>query len=1404
MTNGQPNHLNQASSSSTSTKAEKRKGYNKRYYAARKENNKVPKFGSGEVSQSASSLSLMSNRSAERTPLRSLQTNITQFTQMTNVNVSSISTVRRKEYNGMHISNGSQITSTPTNDVTPTTTFPNVVDEVTTRTSRGVRIQPRTLLPQFSEVVDQPSFQNENVEDDPYNFVYDRLPREHRVLKERGACPDCGAKRFQFEFDTFCCMSGKTVLANSEIPEELHRLFTSEDEIGNIFRQNIRAYNTNFSFASMGVTLDDTLNNMRDGVYTFRAHRGIYHKIDQLVPRDGTPRYLQLYFYNPDAKRLAELGPLDNYRVTLNASVELDQRVYNRPTTSEVAGIWVEGNDNITSYKRSIVVYGRSEYSQTIQPYFSCYDPLSYPLFFPNGESGWHANIPRHGVSINEVRNNDNIEGEMEEANTRSGRTTVAMREYYSYKFQIRSTENVLLFGGRLLQQFAVDVYIKIETSRLEFCERNQAKIRADLYQGLVDCVNAGEVHANRVGKRIVLPTSFIGGPRDMRRRFLDAMTLVQDDGKPDIFLTMTCNPKWPEICDNLHVGQTAQDRPDLVSRVFRGKLEDLKEQIFKKHILGEVNSYVYVIEFQKRGLPHAHFLLIMYPQHKINNADHYDKVVCAEIPNKQRHPKLHEMVVKHMIHGPCGNLRLSNPCMQGDPKICRFHYPRQFNEQTTQGENSYPLYRRRDTGIEVDVRGKTLDNRWVVPYNPRLLMMFNCHINVEVIQVDQSEPGVVVNEIKSFQDARYISPPEAMWRIFSFSLSQISPSVLALQLHLPNNQMVRFRDDDLMWNGSTRRWNPRGRKNQRGRIVSANPAEGERYYLRLLLSNVRGPTSFEHLCTVNGQRCETFRKAALELGLIEDDEYLSQCLEEASTFHFPNALRRLFATIMIFCQPGDIRKLWNDQFESLSEDHRLHCQSIERVQNMVLTEISILLQSMGKNINEFDLPKITDDVNLQDAGYRELQEEYGIVLEPEHLSAKDSLNPDQKNVFDEIMMHVDNDLPGVFFIDGPGGTGKTFLYIALLTEIRSRGLIALATASSGAAANNMPGGRTAHSRFKIPLNLENNSMCNIKKQSGAAKLIRSTKIIIWDEASMAKRQAIEAVDRTFQDIIGVSLPFGGKIMVMGGDFRQVLAVIKRGTRAQIVDSSVRMSPLWSLTKKMWLTIIMRALKDPWFSKFLLRVGDGTEEPIEGNYIRIPDDMTIQCNNRENAIKELIHAIFPSIEDNVYSSDYIISRAILSTKNESVDEINNQLIEVFQGEEKVYYSFDEAEDDQRNFYPVEFLNSLNSVNMPEKEFFLPRIPLTLSEDDMFPFKLKRKQFPIRLSFSMTINKAQGQTILNVGFYLPDSVFSHGQLYVALSRGISRQSPKVLVHLAKEFKQRGVYTSNVVYQEVLRD
>ncbi|GJW26396.1 ATP-dependent DNA helicase PIF1-like protein [Tanacetum coccineum] len=308
-----------------------------------------------------------------------------------------------------------------------------------------------------------------------------------------------------------------------------------------------------------------------------------------------------------------------------------------------------------------------------------------------------------------------------------------------------------------------------------------------------------------------------------------------------------------------------------------------------------------------------------------------------------------------------------------------------------------------------------------------------------------------------------------------------------------------------------------------------------QRFYLRVLLQHVKGPTGFDYLYTVNDVLYTTFHRAALERGLIKSDNYIHECLRESSTHELPYALRRLFATLLIFCEPGDVRKLWDDQYKSLSKDYILNCASVERVQNMVLTDISTILQSMGRSLSDFDLPNITADVHPYEFGCLEVHDECSIVVQEEDILARHSLNTDQKNAYDTIMRHVDADSPSMLFIDGPGGIGKTFLYKYLLATIRSCGFIALATASSGAAANNMTGGRTAHSRFKIPINLTTNSMCNIKKQSGLAKLLCQAKLIIWDEASMAKRQAMEAVNQTMQDITGVKLSFGGKIMVLGG-----------------------------------------------------------------------------------------------------------------------------------------------------------------------------------------------------------------------------------------------------------------------------
>nr|KAJ0187226.1 hypothetical protein LSAT_V11C900499180 [Lactuca sativa] len=305
----------------------------------------------------------------------------------------------------------------------------------------------------------------------------------------------------------------------------------------------------------------------------------------------------------------------------------------------------------------------------------------------------------------------------------------------------------------------------------------------------------------------------------------------------------------------------------------------------------------------------------------------------------------------------------------------------------------------------------------------------------------------------------------------------------------------------------------------------------------------------------------------------------------------------------------------------------------------MALIDIRVFLESMSKKLSDYDLPNVNAHIDLQSRSYREVQEEYSINMENEDLLARDSLNPDQKFAYDEIMRHVDENISGVFFIYGPGGTVKTFLYKALLANIRARGLIALATATSGVAANNMPGGRTTHSRFGIPLNLDNNSMCKITKQSGKAQLFREEKVIIWDEATMAKRQAVEAVYRTMQDITDEKAPFQWKDNGYG---RQVLSVVRRGTRAQIVDSSLRMSPLWASVERLRLNINMRVVNDPWFSDFLLRVVDGKKETLDDSFIRIPDNMSIPYTDKPNSVDALIDAIFPSLQSNGADSKFII------------------------------------------------------------------------------------------------------------------------------------------------------------------
>lgn len=226
-------------------------------------------------------------------------------------------------------------------------------------------------------------------------------------------------------------------------------------------------------------------------------------------------------------------------------------------------------------------------------------------------------------------------------------------------------------------------------------------------------------------------------------------------------------------------------------------------------------------------------------------------------------------------------------------------------------------------------------------------------------------------------------------------------------------------------------------------------------------------------------------------------------------------------------------------------------------------------------------------------------------------------MNSDQRSIFDTIMSCQETkplDSHGVFFIYGPGGTGKTFLYNTILAKTRSQGRIGLAVASSGIAATLLSGGRTAHSRFKIPITIDKDSSSSLSLQFDHAKLIREAALIVWDEAPMMHRHVFESVDRACRDIMGAVNPildhvlFGGKIFVFGGDFRQVLPVVKRGGRGDIVSASLSRSTIWQHIKVMQLTINMRvarliyegrdANEQESFAKYLLELGEGRLPPL--------------------------------------------------------------------------------------------------------------------------------------------------------------------------------------------------------------
>ncbi|KAL5179703.1 Replication protein A DNA-binding subunit C [Glycine soja] len=431
---------------------------------------------------------------------------------------------------------------------------------------------------------------------------------DERISKDK----NCQNPRF-----SLCCGDGKVELPLLQNPPQyLQRLLFHDDTIDSKnYQHNLRAYNMMFAFTSAGIKLDKTINNSR-GPPTIRIQGQPCHRIGSLLPMPGKkkPKFAQLYIFDTENEVQNKINAMSQYsgiqshivsglshmldqhnshaksfrmardrlagdqanniKLQLIAARGKDGRVYNMPNVPEIAALIV--GDFHPGSKRDIIVETQNGELQRIHELHASYPPLQYSLLFPYGEDEYRADILHRSTSSSKKRK----------------RNRLTMREWFAYRLQSRSNEaHTLLHSRKLFQQFIVEGYTMVESKRLSYIRNNQKKLRVDKLTK---------------GKKVILPSTFVGSPRYMDQLYFDGMAICSHVGFPNLFITLTCNPNWPKICRLLSpLNLKPTDRPDFVSRIFILKYEHMLSDLTKGQLLGKVVAYMHTIEFQKRGLPH-------------------------------------------------------------------------------------------------------------------------------------------------------------------------------------------------------------------------------------------------------------------------------------------------------------------------------------------------------------------------------------------------------------------------------------------------------------------------------------------------------------------------------------------------------------------------------------------------------------------------------------------------------------------------------------------------------------------------------------------------------------------------------------------------------------------------------
>jgi hypothetical protein len=549
-------------------------------------------------------------------------------------------------------------------------------------------------------------------------------PESHNIGVMDQVCQFCGARTWSNE-KINCCDDGAIVLPpHPDIPPALSSAILSPHVLS-----NIRAYNTAFCMASVG----HASRGFPDGVFVLGGRT--CHRIGSLLPESGRAQsFAQIYVLDVDEatnRRVNEMGgdgtslrrdildKLHNLIVEHNLWVQqfiaaargnvphLIWRCTDDISAMQIGAMVADGGS-----RRDVQVQRVGGQVFSIHDGHPLYHPLAYPLLFPLGTPGW-------------------TEGMTVLTTDYSSERKLGLLAWGRYYLMHREHPTHLQMCQKLTMEFYCDVYSQYESRLAAFYRmpQQQSKFRAARVAAVEDQLRAG-LDASAIGQAVVkIPAGFVGSAKWYQQLYYDAMALPMRYGKPDLFITFTCNPKWQEISAALPPRSHWQHHMDIVERVFMLKLQQLIQDLTEGEIFGTVLSYVYRIEWQARGLPHAHMLFIL--KDKILSARHIDSIVSAEIPDPYEDPELYDLVGTHMLHPRC-DINTHHGCRHDEnDKLCdcRRYFPKQMSPSTIIVTDGYPIYKRRGR-FTLTKRDVIMTDNWVVPYN-RCNVIFSPSISI-------------------------------------------------------------------------------------------------------------------------------------------------------------------------------------------------------------------------------------------------------------------------------------------------------------------------------------------------------------------------------------------------------------------------------------------------------------------------------------------------------------------------------------------------------------------------------------------------------------------------------------------------------------------------------------------------